>query len=108
MDVSTEGFPSPPSPMVDEASSGCESEKSGKDRLIELLDQVEMHVERLRKEALKIEEERDTLFTTLDTVRNSDVLSTLVESKFVECKSLYYFVSVGRLLKYNQIRVFKV
>lgn len=80
MDVNAEALSSPPSPMVDEVSSGCESEKSGKDRLIELLDQVEMHVERLRKEALKLEEERDTLFTTLDSVRNSDVLSSLVES----------------------------
>lgn len=96
MDVNVEASSSPPSPMVDEASSGCESEKSGKDRLIELLDQVEMHVERLRKEALKIEEERDTLFTTLDSVRNSDILSTLVESKFGESKlSCYFLVCVG-------------
>jgi BCL2-associated athanogene 2 len=57
------------------------SQKSPKDRLVHLLDQVEMHVERLRKDALKLEEERDTLLTTLDTIRNSEMMIDLSDSK---------------------------
>jgi BCL2-associated athanogene 2 len=56
--------------------------KSPKDRLVKLLDQVEMHVERLRKDALKLEEERDTLLTTLDTIRNSEMMIDLSDSKY--------------------------
>lgn len=58
-----------------------------KDRLLCLLDKVEAAVERFRKEALKMEEERDTLFTTLDTVRNSNLMNSLAESKY--CTTLY-------------------
>jgi len=56
--------------------------KSPKDSLVKLLDQVEMHVERLRKDALKLEEERDTLLTTLDTIRNSEMMVDLSDSKY--------------------------
>jgi len=57
-------------------------QKSPKDSLVKLLDQVEMHVERLRKDALKLEEERDTLLTTLDTIRNSEMMIDLSDSKY--------------------------
>lgn len=57
-------------------------QKSPKDRLVDLLDQVEMHVERLRRDALKLEEEKDTLLTTLDTLRNSEMLIELSDSKY--------------------------
>jgi len=67
------------SPKVDDSLSS-ESEKTPKDRLLDLLDQVEAHVERLRKDASTLEEERDTLFTTLDTIRNSDLLATLEDN----------------------------
>ncbi|XP_069690499.1 BAG family molecular chaperone regulator 2 [Periplaneta americana] len=56
-------------------------QKSPKDRLVDLLDQVEMHVERLRRDALKLEEEKDTLLTTLDTLRNSEMLIELSDSE---------------------------
>jgi hypothetical protein len=58
------------------------SHKSPKDSLVKLLDQVEMHVERLRKDALKLEEERDRLLTTLDTIRNSEIMVDLSDSKY--------------------------
>lgn len=58
------------------------SHKSPKDSLVKLLDQVEMHVERLRKDALKLEEERDRLLTTLDTIRNSEIMIDLSDSKY--------------------------
>jgi BCL2-associated athanogene 2 len=56
--------------------------KSPKDSLVKLLDQVEMHVERLRKDALMLEEERDALLTTLDTIRNSEMMIDLSDSKY--------------------------
>lgn len=50
-----------------------------KDRLVSILDRIEMHVEQLRKDAIRIEEERDTLLTTLDTLRNNDIVVALEE-----------------------------
>ncbi|XP_066592871.1 BAG family molecular chaperone regulator 2 [Prorops nasuta] len=50
-----------------------------KDRLVSLLDEIEIHVEQLRRNAWKLEEERDSLLTTLDTLRNNDVLGSLEE-----------------------------
>lgn len=54
-------------------------EPKPKDRLVGLLDQIEMHVEQLRKDACRLEEEKDTLLTTLDTLRNNDILHVLEE-----------------------------
>ncbi|XP_054278866.1 BAG family molecular chaperone regulator 2-like [Macrosteles quadrilineatus] len=79
MDVDAHGSESTSGPHVDDTGVS-EMEKTPKDRLLELLDQVELHVERLRKEAAQLEEERDTLFTTLDTIRNSDLLATIDEN----------------------------
>ncbi|XP_011266902.1 BAG family molecular chaperone regulator 2 [Camponotus floridanus] len=55
------------------------NEPKPKDRLVGLLDQIEMHVEQLRKDAARLEEEKDTLLTTLDTLRNNDILIALEE-----------------------------
>ncbi|XP_058788910.1 BAG family molecular chaperone regulator 2 [Phymastichus coffea] len=51
-----------------------------KDRLVSILDCIETHVEQLRKDALRIEEAKDTLLTTLDTLRNNDVFVNLEET----------------------------
>ncbi|XP_012255276.2 BAG family molecular chaperone regulator 2 [Athalia rosae] len=56
------------------------SQKKPKDRLVDILDQIEAHVEQLRKDASKLEEERDTLLTTLDTLRNNEILCELAEA----------------------------
>lgn len=66
-------------PKIDE-NSALEL-KAPKQVLIELLDVLEGHVENLRKEAIKLEEDRDSLLSSLDSVRNSDLLSELAESK---------------------------
>lgn len=55
------------------------NELKPKDRLVGLLDQIEVHVEQLRKDASRLEEEKDSLLTTLDTLRNNDILCTLEE-----------------------------
>ncbi|XP_073953976.1 BAG family molecular chaperone regulator 2-like isoform X2 [Choristoneura fumiferana] len=48
-------------------------------RLIAVLDQVEMRVERLRRDTVRIEEERDSLLSTLDSVRHSELLMEVTE-----------------------------
>lgn len=56
------------------------ADKHPKDHLLGILDQVEAHVERLRKDTLLLEEKKDSLFTTLDAIRNSELLSGLLET----------------------------
>ncbi|XP_015598650.1 BAG family molecular chaperone regulator 2 [Cephus cinctus] len=58
-------------------SSDSEFSTKPKDRLVKILDSIEIHVEQLRKSALRLEEEKDTLLTTLDTLRNNDHLCSL-------------------------------
>uniref|UniRef100_A0A8R2RB96 BAG family molecular chaperone regulator 2 n=1 Tax=Bombyx mori TaxID=7091 RepID=A0A8R2RB96_BOMMO len=50
-----------------------------KDRLIAVLDQVEMRVERLRKDTVRIEEEKDSLLSTLDSIKHSELLLDISE-----------------------------
>lgn len=64
-------------PLIDETSAL--GPKAPKDRLIEVLDQVEMRVERLRKDTIRIVEERDSLLSTLDSVKHSELLSDIAE-----------------------------
>ncbi|XP_076246393.1 BAG family molecular chaperone regulator 2 [Calliopsis andreniformis] len=61
-------------------SADCDGTGKPKDRLVSLLDQIEVHVEQLRKDAWRLEEERDTLLTTLDTLRNNEIVSALEET----------------------------
>lgn len=56
-------------------------------RLIAVLDQVEMRVERLRRDTVRIEEERDSLLSTLDSVKHSELLGEISECN-------YHFVPV--------------
>lgn len=53
--------------------------KTAKQKLTEILDILEGHVEKLRREASKLEEERDSLLASLDTVRNTDNMTDLSE-----------------------------
>ncbi|KAI8420296.1 hypothetical protein MSG28_008825 [Choristoneura fumiferana] len=64
-------------PLIDESTAlGTQAPK---DRLIAVLDQVEMRVERLRRDTVRIEEERDSLLSTLDSVRHSELLMEVTE-----------------------------
>ncbi|CAH2984459.1 unnamed protein product [Chilo suppressalis] len=64
-------------PLIDESSAlGTQAPK---DRLIAVLDQVEMRVERLRRDTVRIEEEKDSLLSTLDSVKHSDLLTDITE-----------------------------
>lgn len=68
-------MPSTSLPKIDEDSPL--DNKTSKQRIEELLDSVEGHVERIRREAIKLEEERDALLASLDSIRNADVFSLL-------------------------------
>ncbi|KAL4704269.1 hypothetical protein ACJJTC_016287 [Scirpophaga incertulas] len=64
-------------PLIDESSAlGTQAPK---DRLISVLDQVEMRVERLRRDTVRIEEEKDSLLSTLDSVKHSELLTDITE-----------------------------
>lgn len=67
-------------PKIDETA--VYETKPAKQRVVELLDVLEGHVENVRKEALKLEEERDSLLASLDSVKNADVVGELSESKY--------------------------
>lgn len=62
------------------------SSKPPKERFLELLDLLENHVEKLRKGASQLEEDRDALLSTLDSVRNADLMYELQESKYTIVK----------------------
>ncbi|CAH0724270.1 unnamed protein product, partial [Brenthis ino] len=64
-------------PLIDETSAL--GTRAPKDRLIAVLDQVEMRVERLRRDTVRIEEERDSLLSTLDSVKHSELLGEISE-----------------------------
>ncbi len=65
-------------PLVDENNSEIDSSKN---KLIHLLDDIEERVERFRRNALLMEEEKDILFSSIDAVRTSELISDLDESK---------------------------
>ncbi|XP_014248277.1 BAG family molecular chaperone regulator 2 [Cimex lectularius] len=66
-------------PVVQESMDDQES-LHPKDRLLALLDRVEAEVEYLRSETMRLEERKDSVFTALDSLRNSDLLRELHET----------------------------
>lgn len=52
-----------------------------RDELIAFLDGVDNRVESLRKDAMKLQDERDHLLTGIDLLKNTDVLSYLKEAE---------------------------
>ncbi|XP_045481123.1 BAG family molecular chaperone regulator 2 [Harmonia axyridis] len=67
-----------PLPRIDENNTF--DSKTPKERVIEMLDVLESHVEKLRKGASQLEEDRDQLLSSIDSVRNTDIISELAES----------------------------
>lgn len=70
-------------PKIDEAQTL--ENKTPKQRALELLELLEGHVEKLRREAVRLEEDKDSLLASLDSIRNADIVGDLIE-----CKS--YFI----------------
>lgn len=81
-DVGSTYFPTCPLPKIDENNTF--DSKNPKERVIELLDILESHVEKLRKEASQLEEDRDQLLSSIDSVRNTDVIAELEESRCIK------------------------
>lgn len=48
-------------------------------RFVGVLDQLDTRVERLRKEAMHLQEQRDHLLISLDLVKNNDLFANLEE-----------------------------
>jgi BCL2-associated athanogene 2 len=51
-----------------------------RDEVINFLDNIDNRVEALRKEAMKLQEQREDLLTRIDMLKNTDLLSNLNES----------------------------
>ncbi|KAF7271456.1 BAG family molecular chaperone regulator 2 [Rhynchophorus ferrugineus] len=62
-------------PKIDE--SNTTDNKPPKERILELLDVLEAKVEKLRKDASALEEDRDKILATLDSVRHTDLIHQL-------------------------------
>ncbi|EFA05854.1 BAG family molecular chaperone regulator 2 [Tribolium castaneum] len=73
MDLTYSGLP-----RIDE--NNTVDPKSPKERVLELLDILESHVEKLRREAAQLEEDRDHLLSSLDSVRNTDLIVDLPDN----------------------------
>lgn len=65
-----------------EEPKDVENDLSLKDHLLGQLDQVEAHVEELRKMASQLENEKDQILTTIHTLKNMDSLNDIGDSKF--------------------------
>ncbi|XP_050312170.1 BAG family molecular chaperone regulator 2 [Anthonomus grandis grandis] len=55
-------------------------DKHPKERIVEILDVLEGHVERIRREAAQLEENRDHVLATLDSILQNDLINQLDES----------------------------
>uniref|UniRef100_A0A8D9BV40 BAG family molecular chaperone regulator 2 n=2 Tax=Cacopsylla melanoneura TaxID=428564 RepID=A0A8D9BV40_9HEMI len=64
---------------VEEAVESDKTEMSLKDRLLSRLDQVEAHVEDLRKSAAHLEDKKDQILTSLHALRNFESLNEFDE-----------------------------
>lgn len=42
---------------------------------------LEGHVEKLRRDAVRLEEDKDALLASLDSIRNADLIGDLIECK---------------------------
>lgn len=71
-------------PKIDE--NNAMETKTPKERIIEILDILEGHVEKLRKEAAQLEEDKDQLLSSLDSVRNANLIAELLESKYLKIR----------------------
>lgn len=74
-------------PKIDE--NHIMEEKTPKEQILEKLDFLEGHVEKLRKEACTLEENKDQLMSSLDSVKNMDLMNQLSDSKFPLAQSIF-------------------
>ncbi|CAH1116533.1 unnamed protein product [Phaedon cochleariae] len=65
-------------PKIDE--NDVLNSKPPKERILEMLDLLEIHVEKLRKGASQLEEDKDALLSSLDSVMNADLMYDLEDN----------------------------
>ncbi|KAL1456843.1 hypothetical protein WDU94_001536 [Cyamophila willieti] len=65
---------------VEEVIESDKTEMNLKDRLLSKLDQVEAHVEDLRKSAVHLEDKKDQILTTLQALKNLEALNEFDEN----------------------------
>lgn len=68
--------------------------------MVNLLDNIAIRVETLRKDAIKLQEQRDQLLTRIDMLKNTEVLSNLNETDKEEIS-----VELKRINDRLQVRV---
>lgn len=73
---------------------------SSRDEVVNLLDNIAVRVETLRKDAIKLQEQRDQLLTRIDMLKNTEVLSNLNETDKEEIS-----VELKRINDRLQVRV---
>lgn len=79
-------------PKIDE--NNALDNKTTKEKLIEMLDVLESHVERLRKEASNLEEEKDKILASLDSLRHTDAMKSIDDSKYASRSLSTCFLSI--------------
>lgn len=78
--------------------------KMARQKLTEVLDLIESRVEKLRKEASILEEEKDSLLASLDTVRHADTMTDLSECNTIDQfnREKCLFSDVSFMLQLNE------
>lgn len=79
---------------------------SFRDEVISLLDSIDTRVEALRKEAMKLQEQRDLLQTRIDMLKNTEVLSNLNEDDKEEISLQLKRINERLQVKVNRLREF--
>lgn len=80
-------------PRIDETSSE-RMNKAPIERFIGILDQLDSKVERLRRDALMLQEKKDFLAMSMDLLRNNEYLTGLKENEFEEVDCYVQRISI--------------
>lgn len=80
-------------PKIDETSNEL-LKKPPIERFIGILDQLDSKVEKLRKEALMLQEKKDFLAMSMDLLRNNEYLTELKENEYEEIDCYVQRISV--------------
>ncbi|KAJ6647015.1 hypothetical protein Bhyg_02233 [Pseudolycoriella hygida] len=59
-------------PKIEESNISAETSASPMKRFINILDQLDTNVERLRREARELQDKRDSLLMSMDLIRNNE------------------------------------
>jgi len=68
------------------SSNDYDKHEKSKQYLVEKLDHAEMLIENIRREALKMAEDLDIIYNSVDAVRNSQLIDNLNDRKYLNCR----------------------